>query len=86
MHVYSLGLPTKSVHRLKNKECSTSTLPMHLAFNLNQYSLTNAPTCALGIGYMYILNYNMQQPSFNLLLSMVACTHKYSTFGALIMP
>ena len=33
MHVYSLGLPTKSVHRLKNKEC-TSTLPMHLAFNL----------------------------------------------------
>ena len=56
---------------------------MHLAFNLNRYWLTNAPTCALAIGYMSILNYSMQQPSFNLLLSMVACTHN---FWALIMP
>ena len=56
---------------------------MHLAFNLNRYWLTNAPTCALGIGYMSILNYSMQRPSFNLLLSMVACTHN---FWALIMP
>ena len=81
MHVYSLCLPTKSVHRLKNKECSTSTLPMHLAFNLNRYWLTNAPTCAIGIGYMSILNYSMQRPSFNLLIWMVACTHKSATFG-----
>ena len=40
---------------------------MHLAFNLNQYGLTNAPTCAVGISYMSILNYSMQRPSFNLL-------------------
>ena len=69
-------------NQLKNKECSTSTLPMHLAFNLNRYWLTNAPTCALGIGYMPILNYNMQRPSFNLLLSMVACTHKAGHSGS----